>query len=71
MFRKFFNVAVLSATMSAPLLAAGCASGPNAVTGNDTNTKVETASNMTAQEKQRYTDSKGHFHTEWIGEPGR
>jgi hypothetical protein len=65
MFKKLLTVAVLGMTITLPLLAGGCASTPGAygLTGTDRQ--------MTAQEKARYTDQKGNFHADWIGEAGR
>ncbi len=70
MLRKAFTVAVLALAGSTSLLATGCTSNnssekPYGLTGN---TKE---SQLTPQERARYTDQKGRFHPEWVGQPGR
>ena len=67
MFKKLLSVTVLGMTIALPVLAGGCTSttdkGTYGLTGTDRQ--------LTPQEKARYTDQKGHFHSEWVGEAGR
>jgi hypothetical protein len=70
MLKQLLTVTVLAAGTALPLLSAGCASGGNngeyGLTGSNSN--ADRAAQMSPQERQRYTDQKGHFHTEWIGQ---
>ena len=73
--------AVFAGLVSAgALIAAGCSSNtsgpnrPNALTGENVAYGVNGAganSPLSAQERARYTDQKGRFHAEWIGQPDR
>jgi hypothetical protein len=76
MLRKVHSVAVLGLASSAAFVAAGCASNekPYALTGEKSGYGVNGAgsnSTLTAEERARNTDSKGHFHPEWVGQAGR
>jgi hypothetical protein len=77
MFRKLFTVALLSIGIASPLLAVGCSSSsdtsPNALTGTqDVRPAPGTPKDqLTPQQVAHYTDQKGRFHPEWVGEPGR
>jgi hypothetical protein len=66
--RKLLTVAVVAVVSGSALLAGGCASSeseqPYGLTG-------ETQYPQTWQERQRYTDQKGHYHAEWVGQNGR
>jgi hypothetical protein len=63
MTRKLLSVALLALLSAPALIAFGCASNeadqPHALTGNNGN-------NLAAADKDRYTDQKGHFHSEWV-----
>jgi len=77
MLKKLFTVAVFGFATTAGLLAAGCAANngekPYALTGTQAYGVNGAAANspLTAQERARYTDSKGRFHAEWVGVAGR
>jgi hypothetical protein len=79
MLRKLLSVTVLGLAASSALLVAGCAANtgdkPYALTGaNDAVYGVNGAganSPLTAAERARYTDQKGRFHAEWVGQAGR
>lgn len=67
MLKKLLTVTVLAIATGTPLLAGGCASdndkGTYGLTGTD--------HQMTAQERARYTDQKGHYRPEWVGQENR
>ncbi len=78
MLRKLFTVLALGVASSAALLAGGCSSDnsgkPYALTGDKGMYGANGAganSTLTPQERARYTDQKGRFHEEWVGQPGR
>ena len=76
MLRKVLSVAVLGLASSAAFVAAGCASNekPYGLTGEKSVYGANGAgpnSPLSAQERARYTDSKGHFHPDWVGQAGR
>jgi hypothetical protein len=78
MLRNLLTIAVFGLATSASLLAAGCATSeesnrPNALIGSE---YVRPApgtpkDQLTPQQVAQYTDQKGRFHPEWVGEPGR
>lgn len=71
MLKQLLVVTVLGLGTGLPLLSAGCASessnGEYGLTGTNSNV-VDRAAEMSSLERQRYTDQKGHFHVEWIGQ---
>jgi hypothetical protein len=62
MLKKLLTVAALGIAVATPLLAGGCASDANQGQYGLTGTNQQ----MTAQDRARYTDSKGHFHPELV-----
>jgi hypothetical protein len=78
--RRIITVVFAGLVTAGALVVAGCSSGttgssrPNALTGENGSYGVNgagTNSSLTAQERARYTDQKGRFHPEWVGQPGR
>jgi hypothetical protein len=53
---KIINFALLTVVSAGALVAAGCASGPNGLTGSD---------QAEIRERARWTDDKGRYHVEW------
>jgi hypothetical protein len=49
---KFINIALLTVVSAGALVAAGCASGPNGLTGSD---------QAEVRQRARWTDDKGHY----------
>jgi hypothetical protein len=78
MLRSLLSVTVLGAALSASFIAGGCATGANA--GPNELAGTPSASirpapgtpkdQLTAQQVAQYSDQKGHFHAEWVGETG-
>jgi hypothetical protein len=73
MIRKFLTVAMLGAISAPALLAVGCASEsqgerPYSLTGTNGDKNVNAPNSF--DEKQRYSDQKGRFHPEWVGQGG-
>lgn len=64
--RRFISITLLSVVAGSALLATGCSSAnekPYALTGD--------RPRLTAQERARYTDDKGHFRPEWVSRETR
>jgi hypothetical protein len=70
MLKQLSIVAILGLGTASALLSAGCASGSGngeyGLTGSNSN--VDRAAQLSPQQRQQYTDQKGHFHPEWIGQ---
>ena len=73
MTRKLLTVAMLSVISVPTLFALGCASDnqaakPYSLTGSESDKNVNTPHSF--QEQVRYSDEKGRFHPEWVGQAG-
>jgi len=73
MIRKLLTVAMVGAIFAPAMFTIGCASEnqaekPYSLTGTNGATNVNTPSSF--QERVRYSDDKGRYHPEWIGQGG-
>jgi hypothetical protein len=84
MLQKLLSMTVLGTGLSAAAFACGCSTSSIASSGIDPQTaQVVDASThtmrplpgtpkdqLTPDQVAEYTDQKGHFRPEWVGEPG-
>ncbi len=65
MFKSLVTVSLLAVLSAPALFAVGCASDSDSkaynLTGDNTSNRA-----LTSSERQRYTDSKGHFRPDWV-----
>ena len=66
MIKSIFTAAILTVAVVSPMLA-GTASAATV----DSKATISAKDQLTPAQVARYTDQKGRFHAEWVGQAGR